>query len=136
MDKKLDFGFLLHDDTLEARVPEGYYHIGPCKKGFSVWFLNNDLGQYETIYDALDRANLHYEFARFCPICSSLLGYSPGGIVAIYECPKEHYQETVYHYGMDVRVGTEVFGIDECGYSKDESAKMNAAIAAMKNTNG
>jgi hypothetical protein len=64
--KKLDFGFLQHDDLLEARVEDGngFYQIGANKAGFLVTaYLNSkclEIGKFPDIYEALDAANQHY----------------------------------------------------------------------------
>ena len=65
---KLNFGFLAHDDILEATVDGGYYHIFQGKAGFSVRaFVANEsynVGDFEDIYTALDGANDHYYFRQ------------------------------------------------------------------------
>lgn len=62
--KRLDFGFLAHEDILEATVDGGFYHIGPCKQGFHVSACVAHecykIGEFSNIYDALDAANKHY----------------------------------------------------------------------------
>lgn len=61
---KLDFGFLTHDDVLEARVDGGYYHIGGSKNGFyvsaCVAYECCKVGEFSNIYDALEAANKHF----------------------------------------------------------------------------
>lgn len=58
---KLDFGFLSCEDILEATVKEGFYHIY-CDFSLTA-YLNREcyeLGQFKTIYEALDAANVDY----------------------------------------------------------------------------
>ncbi|NIQ14752.1 MAG: hypothetical protein GTO02_10245 [Candidatus Dadabacteria bacterium] len=100
----LDFGFLPHDDILEARVDNGYYHLyHNYDKGFVVraevfelgeWKETVDVGCYKNIYMALNAANNHYyssrltpEFKQFAYPCR----YREGGFK--FTCPnciKEH----------------------------------------------
>lgn len=62
--KILDFGFLAHEDILEATVDGGYYHIGGSENGFYVRACVASecykVGEFSNIYDALDAANKHY----------------------------------------------------------------------------
>lgn len=64
----LDFLFLSHEDILEARVEEGYYHIYTGDNGFVVTACLNisdshvtqNIGDFPDIYAALEAANKHY----------------------------------------------------------------------------
>jgi hypothetical protein len=61
----LEFDFSPHDDMLEARVDEGFYHIsGYLPEFYTMAFLNGEcieLGNFSTIYEALDETNKHYK---------------------------------------------------------------------------
>lgn len=63
--EKLDFRFLKRDETLEAKVEGGFYHISSDKHGFlataCVVSECYKIGVYSSIYDALDAANNHYK---------------------------------------------------------------------------
>lgn len=62
---KLDFRFLAHDDTLEARIDGGYYHISGWASVFRVnAYVAHEhyaIGDFDNIYDALEAANNHYK---------------------------------------------------------------------------